>query len=168
MLALSLVTLLTDWQSLWFWLLVLTLFFAGFNLLEAKLPSTVSNLFGAQYRGTALGIFSTSQFLGAFLGGSVTGYLLPTLGFTGVVWLNIGLMIIAGLAIGWLGKLPEVKRWVLELDEADTAKTVQESALKLAGVIEAIADDHKGKVYLRVDDSTIEREELEKLGRIQA
>ena len=168
LLALSLLTLLTSWQSLWFWLVVLTLFFAGFNLLEAKLPSTVSNLFGSQYRGTALGIFSTSQFLGAFLGGSVTGYLLPTLGYTGVIWLNIGLMVIAGLALGWLGKLPEVKRWVLELDEADTAKTVQESALKLAGVIEAIADDHKGKVYLRVDDSTIEREELEKLGRIQA
>lgn len=168
LLALSLLTLLTSWQSLWFWLVVLTLFFAGFNLLEAKLPSTVSNLFGAQYRGTALGIFSTSQFLGAFLGGSVTGYLLPTLGYTGVIWLNIGLMVIAGVALGWLGKLPEVKRWVLELDEADTAKAVQESALKLAGVIEAIADDHKGKVYLRVDDSTIERKELEKLGRIQA
>ena len=98
----------------------------------------------------------------------MTGYLLPSLGFTGVIWLNIGLMVVAGLALSWLGKLPEVKRWVLELNEGDTAKAVQESVLKLAGVIEAIADDHKGKVYLRVDDSTIEREELEKLGRIQA
>jgi MFS family permease len=49
----------------------LFLFFMAFNLLEASLPSLVSKLAPAGGRGTAMGIYSTSQFLGAFLGGVV-------------------------------------------------------------------------------------------------
>ncbi|MEO6699316.1 MAG: MFS transporter, partial [Paraperlucidibaca sp.] len=48
------------------------LFFFAFNLLEALLPSLVSKISPAGGRGTAMGIYSTAQFLGAFLGG-VTG-----------------------------------------------------------------------------------------------
>lgn len=45
------------------------LFFAAFNFLEAMLPSLISKTAPAGARGTAMGIYSTSQFLGAFSGG---------------------------------------------------------------------------------------------------
>ena len=52
------------------------LFFVGFNYLEATLPSLVSKMVFAGGKGTALGIYSTCQFLGAFAGGTLGGILL--------------------------------------------------------------------------------------------
>ncbi len=61
-----------------------TVFFSAFNLLEAALPSLVSRLAPAQLRGAAMGAYSTSQFLGAFVGGAVGGIALGWLGVEGV------------------------------------------------------------------------------------
>ncbi|MEH6587617.1 MAG: MFS transporter [Halioglobus sp.] len=52
------------------------LFFVGFNYLEATLPSLVSKMVFAGGKGTALGVYSTCQFLGAFAGGTLGGILL--------------------------------------------------------------------------------------------
>lgn len=51
----------------------LALFFAGFNFLEAGLPARLSLLADDDSRGASLGVFSSSQFLGAFAGGLVGG-----------------------------------------------------------------------------------------------
>jgi len=51
----------------------LTLFFAGFNFLEAGLPARLSLLAGQDSRGASLGVFSSAQFLGAFAGGLLGG-----------------------------------------------------------------------------------------------
>jgi MFS family permease len=51
------------------------LFFVGFNVLEASLPSQVSKLADPALRGTALGAFNTAQSLGLFAGGAVGGWL---------------------------------------------------------------------------------------------
>lgn len=60
------------------------MFFSGFNLLEAALPSLVSRLAPAALRGAAMGAYSTSQFLGAFVGGALGGLALGRLGPAGV------------------------------------------------------------------------------------
>jgi MFS family permease len=53
----------------------LMLFFTAFSLLEAFLPSWVSRSAPATRKGTALGIYSCSQFLGIFVGGTLGGWL---------------------------------------------------------------------------------------------
>ncbi|MEZ5503318.1 MAG: MFS transporter [Halioglobus sp.] len=58
----------------------LWLFFVGFNYLEATLPSLLSKTVSASSKGTAMGVYSTSQFLGAFAGGAGGGWLLQHLG----------------------------------------------------------------------------------------
>ena len=55
---------------------VLVLFFIAFNLLEATLPSLVSRMAAPGAKGTAMGVYSTSQFFGAFMGGALGGWLL--------------------------------------------------------------------------------------------
>jgi len=65
--------------SLWFFF-GLWLFFVGFNYLEATLPSLVSKTVSAEGKGTAMGIYSTSQFFGSFVGGAGGGWLLHNLG----------------------------------------------------------------------------------------
>jgi len=51
----------------------LALFFAGFNFLEAGLPARLSMLADGDARGASMGVFSSSQFLGAFVGGLIGG-----------------------------------------------------------------------------------------------
>lgn len=75
--------------------LLLTVFFLAFNLLEAGLPALVSRAAPAGIRGTALGVYATSQFLGTFLGGVAAGLLHEFHG-TGAVFLMNGL-----IALGW-------------------------------------------------------------------
>ncbi len=71
-------------------------FFSAFNLLEAALPSLVSQLAPASLRGAAMGAYSTSQFLGAFVGGAVGGMALGRMGTGGVF------LCAAALTLLWL------------------------------------------------------------------
>lgn len=54
---------------------LLFLYFTAFTLLEASLPSLVSKIAPIRSKGTATGIYSTSQFFGIFLGGVLGGWL---------------------------------------------------------------------------------------------
>jgi MFS family permease len=60
--------------------ILLALYFLGFNLLEAAMPSLLSRIAGSRGRGRRLGIYSTFQFLGAFFGGVTGGWLLGRFG----------------------------------------------------------------------------------------
>jgi predicted MFS family arabinose efflux permease len=76
----------------------LWLFFVGFNYLEAALPSMVSKAVFAGAKGTALGIYSTSQFLGIFAGGVAGGWVLQRFGVAGLIELCLAL---GGLWLLW-------------------------------------------------------------------
>lgn len=65
-------------------LLAMTVFFAGFNYLEARLPALLSQRAPARLRGAALGLFGASQFLGAFFGGGLGGWVQGLWGSDGV------------------------------------------------------------------------------------
>jgi MFS family permease len=83
----------TGKYAIGFWLLV---FFVGFNVLEAMQPSLISRLAPGEAKGTALGVYNTTQSIGLFLGGALGGWLLQHFGAgavqgfcaaIGVVWL---------------------------------------------------------------------------------
>ncbi len=71
-------------HSLTMMLLCLWLFFTAFNILEASLPSLMSKLSPLANKGTAMGVYSSAQFLGAFIGGASGGILYTHLGLSGV------------------------------------------------------------------------------------
>ncbi len=75
---------------------VLTLFFIAFNALEAMLPSLIATTAGDEKRGLAMGLFSTSQFLGAFVGGVVGGLIFNTFGLNSVFLFTAFISIIWG------------------------------------------------------------------------
>jgi predicted MFS family arabinose efflux permease len=79
----------------------LTVFFVGFNLLEALQPSLISRLSG-ENRGAGLGIYNTTMSLGLFLGGITGGWIYGNLGMsaifvTGSVVMFVWLIISAGM-----------------------------------------------------------------------
>ncbi len=74
---------------------MLVLFFVGFNFLEASLPSLVARIAPADMKGTAMGLFSSAQFLGAFSGGVIGGLLLASPSY------SYGFLVLASLLLVW-------------------------------------------------------------------
>jgi MFS family permease len=81
---------------LWPLALVLLVFFTAFNVLEAMLPSLISRMAPPQSKGAALGIYSSVQFLGTFVGSALGGYAYGQWGAHGVT------MLCGSLAAVWL------------------------------------------------------------------
>lgn len=65
-------------------------FFAAVNYLEAVLPALVSKAVFSHGKGTALGVYATCQFLGAFAGGASGGMVYGAAGLSGLLWLCLG------------------------------------------------------------------------------
>lgn len=63
---------------------LLFIFFTAFTLLEAFLPSLISKACPRHAKGTAMGIYSSSQYVGIFVGGSVGGWIFGHYHFSGV------------------------------------------------------------------------------------
>ena len=93
----------------------LVIFFAAFNVLEAALPSMVARFAPAAARGTATGVFSSSQFLGIFVGGALGGLLLKAFGPTGVYAFGIALALIWLWAGATMGDPPPAKHSSLSM-----------------------------------------------------
>jgi MFS family permease len=64
--------------------IILTIFFVAFNALEALLPSLIAKTATSDKRGLAMGFYSSSQFLGAFVGGTIGGWIYNTFGLNSV------------------------------------------------------------------------------------
>ena len=94
--------------SVWLLSLFLLAFFAPFNALEAMLPTLTTRLAPLHAKGTAIGLYSTIQFFGTFLGASAGGILYKNWGPVAVVAFDAVLLAIwLILAIGM--RVPPVK-----------------------------------------------------------
>lgn len=82
-----------------FWLFFsLFLFFVAFNYLEANLPSLLTKLLPIHSKGAGSGVFATSQFLGAALGGIVGGALYQQWGFVALL-LSVSILLLIWLIL---------------------------------------------------------------------
>lgn len=81
-------------------ILGLALFFFGFNILEATQPSLMSRFADQSYRGIIMGVFSSSQFLGASIGGMIGSVVSGYFGAEYVFYLAF-LLSTAWFAIAW-------------------------------------------------------------------
>lgn len=80
--------------NLWLLSLFLLVFFVPFNVLEAMLPTLTTRLAPAHAKGTAIGLYSTIQFFGTFIGAAAGGVLYKYWGAAGVVALDTVLLAI--------------------------------------------------------------------------
>lgn len=148
-------------------IVAIILFFIAFNFLEATLPSLVSKQSKAGFRGTAMGIYTTCQFLGAALGGSLGGWIMMFYGIQGVVFL-CGILV----ALWWLYSAtmkhpPYVRSMVMALYPSSRGNT-QETGQMLAALpgvedVSILADE--GIAYLKVDWQRVDRSMLYRYGK---
>ncbi len=76
----------------------LTLFFAAFNFLEARLPARISEQAPQAVRGAALGVYASSQFVGTFAGGALGGWVFGAMGPGAVFAAGVALVVVWLLA----------------------------------------------------------------------
>ena len=139
--------------------LALVIFLAGFNLLEASLPSLVTKTAPATQKGTAMGIYSSSQFLGAFAGGSIGGYAHQHWGMDGVFITVIVVLAIWLLFAVTMKKPGYLSTYLMSVEDASI-----DQLLAIDGVVEAaLIEDEKqsGMVaYLKVNRRILDEEKL--------
>ncbi len=129
----------------------LVVFFVVFNILEASLPSLVSRIAPPQAKGTALGIYNTTQSLGLFLGGAAGGWLAQHYGPTGVFGVGIALALL-WLAIAVTMQAPPVvalREFIIQ-PHVDLDK-LREQLAEMPGVREAVVEPEKRIAYLKVN-----------------
>ncbi|MBZ6067577.1 MFS transporter [Aeromonas schubertii] len=155
------------WQSgqqLWGLLAGLQLFFVAFNLMEALLPSLISKESPPGYKGTAMGVYSTSQFIGVALGGSLGGALY---GHGGATLVFAGC---AALALAWfalsltMSEPPYVSSLRIVLPEGVSANQALERHIRACeGVSDVLLAPEEHSLYVKVDTKRVSRSDLERL-----
>ena len=137
-----------------FWGIVaaLTLYFVAFNVLEATLPSLISKLAPATAKGTAMGVYNTSQSLGLFFGGAMGGVLSQHFGFSAVFMFSSGLILAWLIAAVGMRTPPAVKTRMFHIGEISREQAGQLSKRlgSLSGVFEAAVIAEEGVAILKV------------------
>ena len=151
-------------QNLRTLVLGMVVFFTAFNLLEASLPSLVSKVAPAGGKGTAMGVYATSQFFGAAIGGILGGWLYQHYSLSGVF---LGC---AGMALLWLGFAVTMREppYVTSLRLPLSSAALQDASLAerlqaVPGVADAVVVRDEAAIYIKVDTQQLDRTSLERL-----
>ena len=163
-LILSQALLFYEYRSLSGIVMGLFLFFLAFNILEAMLPALISKTAPADKKGTAVGIYSTFQFLGVFIGGSVGGWLYGEYGMT-VVFEFVGVLLFIWFLLALTMPPPEdLSTRLLRVgpQSPDRAKRLAQKLGAIQGVREATVIAEEGVAYLKVNDQALDRSALGK------
>ncbi|WP_298773624.1 MFS transporter [uncultured Shewanella sp.] len=150
---LSLGAMATFSHNLTVLMLAIVLFFTGFNYLEASLPSLIAKFSPVGDKGSAMGVYSTSQFLGAFCGGLIGGGAYQYLGASGVFIAAAALIIVWLLLTIGMQKPVMLKSYTLEanIENKQDAKKMAGELSNLKGVAEAMVVLEEKVAYLKVD-----------------
>jgi MFS family permease len=140
----------------------LFIFFTAFNVLEATLPSLVAKTVSPDNKGTAMGVYSSSQFIGAFFGGVTGGWLYGAMGMEAV----FGLCAVLAVAWFFVATTMQSPRYLSShlvrvgpIDETRARHLVGELTM-ITGVAEAVVIAEDGIAYLKVDLHALDREAL--------
>jgi MFS family permease len=144
-------------HNLYALLAALAIFFSGFNVMEASLPSLITKAAPPDAKGTAMGLYSSLQFLGIFVGGVVGGWAHQTGGTAGVFSLT------AVLALLWLLAAVTMKqpsylttRLVPIADGKANDESLAARLRQVPGVAEAVVIAEERLAYLKVDSKSFD------------
>jgi len=152
-------------SGVWTIAVMLLIFFTGFNVLEAALPSLVTKTAPPGAKGVAIGVFTSLQFLGTFAGAAGGGYVYGRWGDTGVVVFDVVLLGL-WLAIARGTRVPAARSTrVYALPQLDTAQGDRLAARlrALPGVHEVRVESSERHAYVTVDSAGFDEENVLKL-----
>jgi predicted MFS family arabinose efflux permease len=141
----------------------LVVFFSGFNVLEASLPSLITKVAPPDAKGTAMGLYSSLQFLGIFAGGVIGGWANQHAGTAAVFALT------AAIALAWLLAAATMKQpsylttRLVAIGEGSDTETLAGRLRQVPGVAEAVVIAEEKLAYLKVDSKSFDAKLAERL-----
>ena len=139
---------------------MLFIYFAAFNLLEALLPSWLSKACPVGNRGTAMGIYSSCQFLGTFAGGVLGGFALANVGVDGLFWF-LGLILLFWCLVAATMASPKpLQTLILQVGETKASDFVK-SISNIVGVEDILLIEGEDLAYVKVNKNLIDLESLQ-------
>lgn len=140
-------------------------YFWGFNYLEASLPSLVSKYCQPGGKGVAMGVFSSSQFLGAFCGGVFAGILVTNFD-PNSVFMFAFIMFLGWFLVAFSMQAPtDYGSYTVDFGTAKitSATGLVDSLQALPGVVEATVIAEEGVAYLRIEQEQFDEEKVKAL-----
>lgn len=137
-------------------------FFLAFNLLEASLPSLVAKIAPADMKGTAMGVYTSSQFLGAFTGGVAGGWIYQHVSAEGV-FIFCGFMASLWVILASTMKAPRhLGSYMIHVGPVSRAQAVELSGeiATVVGVVEVVVIPEDEVAYLKVDNQRLDQDAL--------
>ncbi|WP_198329434.1 MFS transporter [Psychrobacter cibarius] len=135
-------------------ILGLLLYFMGFNLLEATIPSWISKRAPVANKATAMGLNSSSQFFGAFVGGAMGGLLLSQPNFLAwgilAVIMGVALLIIIPIA-----QPPYLSSTTVTIPKDINIQDWSRQMLAVDGVDELVVMAKEQVAYLKLDKTQL-------------
>ncbi len=145
-------------RNLYVLLAALTIFFSGFNVMEASLPSLITKAAPPDAKGTATGIYSSLQFLGIFVGGIVGGWANQHGGTAGVFALTTVLALLWLLAAVTMKQPSYLTTRLVPIADGKTndAESLAARLRQVPGVAEAVVIAEEKLAYLKVDSRSFD------------
>ena len=143
----------------------LLLYFMGFNLLEATIPSWISKRAPVANKATAMGLNSSSQFLGAFVGGAMGGLLLNQSNL--LAWGLLSLVMgIALLLIIPIAQPPYLSSTTVTIPKNINIQDWSRQMLAVDGVDELVVMAKEQVAYLKLDKTQLTDDSRQQLSSL--
>ena len=159
------VLLMFGQNSLWSVAAALLVFFTAFNVLEATLPSMVSKIAPLASKGTAMGVYSSVQFLGAFVGAVAGGALMQYVGGDAVFVFAIALLLVWLIVAFGMQPPGAVRTKMYHLEKVSSSQGIllQKQLAQLHGVREVMVVAAENIACLKVDMTGFDEDAVKQL-----
>ena len=139
-------------------LAALIVFFSAFNVMEASLPSLITKVAPPDVKGTAMGVYSSLQFLGIFVGGIIGGMAHQHGGSAGVFALTTALAVIWLIAAAGMAQPSYLTTRLVPIAENNLsdAALLATKLRQVPGVVEAVIIAEENVAYLKVDGKSFD------------
>jgi MFS family permease len=137
----------------------LFLFFTAFNVLEATLPSLISKVSLPDHKGTAMGVYSSCQFMGAFVGGALGGLVYGQFGMNAVFGFTALMAVVWFVLASTMDSPRYLSSHMIRVGQVDEkrAQFLVNELTSVRGVAEAVVVIEDGIAYLKVDLHALDR-----------
>ncbi len=143
----------------------LLLYFMGFNLLEATIPSWISKRAPVANKATAMGLNSSSQFFGAFVGGAMGGLLLTQSDL--LAWgILAAIMGAALLIILPISQPPYLSSTTVTIPKDVDIQSWSQQITAITGVDELVVMAKEQVAYLKLDKTQLTDEAKQELAKL--
>jgi MFS family permease len=137
-------------HSIIYLMVLVSLFFTCFNYLEANFPAMVSNIAPAGKKGSAMGVYASFQFFGAFIGGVLSGSIGELFGIQWVFILASILCCVWLLLIRGMNATNRLKRYTLKANNQTTSLALQQLS-ELEGVVDITVVPNEQVMYIKAE-----------------